>query len=160
MLNKVPFNTDNLLDLRIEGSARSRLEIMQKEMTLDWALEIQFLSGALVEEVMQIKCSCLVEEAEWKACGVHRSKLFHQNIVLTVRGVTAHFYNLCANGKSCVVNDKSIKGLLSLTDGGAPNLCASCTAATVFGIIASVPQVRVFNTTRQQIFALSAGSSL
>ena len=50
---------------------------------------------------------------------------------LTVRGVTAHFYNLCANGKSCVVNDKSIKGLLSLTDGGAPNLCASCTAATV-----------------------------
>ena len=48
-----------------------------------------------------------------------------------VRGVTAHFYNLCANGKSCVVNDKSIKGLLSLTDGGAPNLCASCTAATV-----------------------------
>ena len=35
MCYKVLFNTDNLLDLRIEGSARSRLEIMQKEMTLD-----------------------------------------------------------------------------------------------------------------------------
>ena len=53
MCYKVPFNPDISLDLRIEGSARSRFQTMQKEMTQDWALEIQFSSGALVEEVMQ-----------------------------------------------------------------------------------------------------------
>ena len=35
MCYKVPFNPDISLDLRIEGSARSRFKTMQKEMTQD-----------------------------------------------------------------------------------------------------------------------------